>query len=104
MNSKPVISRGEKGRQFHSSAGTPIRGKFLWLRELSGQKMLVLQRYKGVVKLHIRAYSLEEEEYVLIPTKKGVALDKQQVRDLLSALADLSKVIKHVSTLVLHFI
>ena len=58
---------------------------------------MVLQRFDGRIKLHIRNYVLDEEEYCLIPTKKGVVIDKQQCRDLLNVLKDLGKVIGLVS-------
>lgn len=95
--SKLARSNTSEAKVFHTDSGTLVRGKFLWFRELGSRKFLVLQRYKGLVKLHLRNYVLEEEEYVLVPTKRGVVLDKQQTRDLLCALPELSKVIKNVS-------
>ena len=62
---------------------------------------MCLQRYKGKVRLHLRNYILEEEEYVLVPMNRGVVLDKQQTRDLLCALTELGNVIKKVSRLLI---
>ena len=97
------VSRGTSGeaRQFYNDSGTLIRGKFLWFRELGSRKFMVLQRYKGKVRLHLRNYVLEDEEYVLVPTRRGVVLDKQQTRDLLCAMSELNKVVKKVSTLLI---
>ena len=89
-------------RQFYSSSGTLVRGRFLWFRELGHRKFMVLQKFQGKVKLHIRNYVLEEEEFVLIPTKRGVTLDKQQTRDLIAGVKDMLKVVKRVSNSLIH--
>ena len=65
---------------------------------------MVLQKFQGRVKLHLRNYVLDEEEFVLIPTTRGVTLDKQQTRDFIQATVDLFKVVKKVSTLDYYFI
>ena len=65
---------------------------------------MVLQRYLGKLSLHLRNYALEEEEFVLIPTKRGVTLDKQQTRDLISSTQELMKVIKRVSIIFIMFV
>ena len=92
----PVISKGGKseGKQYCSDSGTRIRGKFLWCKELSSSKFMCLQRYQGRVKLHIRNYLLEEDEYVLTPTKRGAVLDKQQARDLMANVDSMWRVLK----------
>ena len=90
-------------RQFYSSSRTLVRGRFLWFRELGHRKFMVLQKFQGKVKLHIRNYVLEEEEFVLIPTKRGVTLDKQQTRDLIAGVKDMLKVVKRVSNSLIHF-
>ena len=89
-------------RQFYSSSGMLVRGRFLWFRELGHRKFMVLQKFQGKVKLHIRNYVLEEEEFVLIPTKRGVTLDKQQTRDLIAGVKDMLKVVKRVSNSLIH--
>lgn len=93
------ISRGgpSEGKKFHTDTGTPVRGRYIYFKELGSKKFMVLQRFKGRVNLHLRNYMLEEEEYVYIPTKRGVVLGKQQTRDLLCALPELKRVIKYVS-------
>lgn len=90
-------ARGNGVPMHHSESGIPIRARFLWFKDLGNQKILSLQRFMGKVRLHLRNYTLEDEEYVLIPTKKGVVLDKQQTRDFLNSVKDLERVIKHVS-------
>jgi hypothetical protein len=89
---------------YYNSSGTLVRGKFLWFRELGHRKFMVLQKFQGRVKLHLRNYVLDEEEFVLIPTTRGVTLDKQQTRDFIQATVDLFKVVKKVSTLDYYFI
>lgn len=96
---RTIISRiPNDGRRFHTDSGTAVRGKFLWFREIGRSKFMVLQRFKGKISLHIRNYILDEEEYVYIPTKRGVTMDKQQVKDLIVAAPDLERVIQTVSS------
>jgi hypothetical protein len=91
-------------KQHYNSTGTLVRGQFLWFREIGHRKFMVLQRYLGKLSLHLRNYALEEEEFVLIPTKRGVTLDKQQTRDLISSTQELMKVIKRVSIIFIMFV
>ena len=93
------VSRGDlaEGQQFYTDAGTLVRGKYLFFKELGSRKFIVFQRFKGKVNLHLRNYILDEEEFVYIPTKRGVILNKQQTRDLLNAMPELTRVVKHVS-------
>ena len=80
-------------RSFHTLCGTLIRGNFLYCEELGARKFLCLQRYQGKVRLHLRTYQLDEEQYVLIPTIRGATLDKSQTRDLMMSLTELGSVL-----------
>ena len=87
-------------RKYYNQGGMQIKGQFLWYREISFRKFLTLQRYKGKVSMHLRVYVLDDQNYCLIPTKKGVTLDKQQTRDLLANMHNLATFIGVVSILV----
>jgi len=93
------ISRGgqNEGRQFHTDAGALVKGRFIFFKELGSKKFMVMQRFMGRLSLHIRNYMLDEEEYIYVPTKRGVVLNKQQTRDLINSMDQLATVIKHVS-------
>jgi len=93
------ISRGgqNEGRQFYTDAGARVKGRFIFFKELGSKKFMVMQRFKGLLSLHIRNYMLDDEEYIYVPTKRGIVLNKQQTRDLMNSMDELSKVIKHVS-------
>jgi hypothetical protein len=84
-------------RKYYNLGGTQVKGQFLWLREVSSRKFLTLQRYRGRVSLHLRVYTVDDQDYCLIPTKKGVMLDKQQTRDLMAAMHNLAAFIGVVS-------
>jgi hypothetical protein len=86
-------------RKYYNLGGTQVKGVFLWYREISSRKFLTLQRYKGKVSLHIRVYTIDDQDYCLIPTKKGVMLDKQQSRDLMASMHNLATFIGVVSNL-----
>ena len=87
-------------RKHYNQGGTQIKGQFLWHREISSRKFLTLQRYRGKVSMHLRVYTLDDQNYCLIPTKKGVTLDKQQTRDLLENMRNMAAFIGIVSILV----
>ena len=89
---------------YYNQCGTKVNGQFLWFREINSRKFLSFQRYRGKVSLHIRVYTIDDQDYCLIPTKKGAMLDKQQTRDLMTAMHELATFIGVVSNLTLNII
>ena len=91
------MATNASAQKYFNMGGTQVKGQFLWFREISSRKFLTLQRYRGKVSLHMRIYTIDDQDYCLIPTKKGAMLDKQQTRDLMATMNDLAAFIGVVS-------
>jgi hypothetical protein len=83
--------------QYFTSEAYIIRARPLWLQEITPTRFIYLQRFKGVVYLHIREFSVDELDVAVIPTQRGVCLNKQQTADLINELPTLLAMIKQVS-------
>ena len=92
-----TMATNASAQKYFNMGGTQVKGQFLWFREISSRKFLTLQRYRGKVSLHMRIYTIDDQDYCLIPTKKGAMLDKQQTRDLMATMNDLAAFIGVVS-------
>ena len=64
------------GNSVYAQDGTAVQGLYLYFQDLGERKFLTLQRYDGKIAAHIRNYVLDEQNFVLVPCKRGVTLDK----------------------------
>ena len=85
--------------QRFSSDGYHVRLNCLWHHEISPRQHAYLQRYKGVVYFHLREFEIDEQGLALLPSKKGLCLNRQQVADLLAEIEDLLDIVGEVSVL-----
>lgn len=73
-----------KATNLVSSTGMPIVSRAVFHAEISPLKHMLLQFFLGSFLLHIRNFAEDFLRGVVFPTKRGVALTRQQVCDLLS--------------------
>ena len=59
-------------RSFHTLAGIPIHGHFLYCEEIGGQKLMKLRRMeKGLLKFDSHIHIVDEESYTFIPNERA---------------------------------
>jgi hypothetical protein len=80
----------ETGYRTVNSEGIPIGVQMLWHLELSPMKHVYVTRYDTKVQLHVRVFTLPKNRQgelihpmLLRPSRIGVTLNRQQVRDLM---------------------